>query len=149
MADAYLGRFLVILAFSSIYLVGLLGTTAVNVAPALRPRFNAPPAGGSFGPTRGAFWAAMYLIALGSGGIKACVSSFGGDQFKEGSARERAMRSSFFSWFYFCINVGSLVAALVIVPVQEAKGYAVGFGIPTLLMGVAIATLGAGAAAKL
>jgi len=31
----------------------------------------------------------MYLTALGSGGIKPCVSSFGGDQFKESSARER------------------------------------------------------------
>jgi hypothetical protein len=31
----------------------------------------------------------MYLTALGSGGIKPCVSSFGGDQFKETSARER------------------------------------------------------------
>jgi hypothetical protein len=31
----------------------------------------------------------MYLTALGSGGIKPCVSSFGGDQFRETSARER------------------------------------------------------------
>jgi dipeptide/tripeptide permease len=31
----------------------------------------------------------MYLVALGSGGIKPCVSSFGGDQFKETSMRER------------------------------------------------------------
>ena len=33
----------------------------------------------------------MYLTALGSGGIKPCVSSFGGDQFKDTSARERCV----------------------------------------------------------
>lgn len=32
-----------------------------------------------------------------------------GDQFKEDSARERRWRSSFFNWFYFAINIGSLV----------------------------------------
>lgn len=31
----------------------------------------------------------MYLTALGSGGIKPCVSSFGGDQFQEGNPTER------------------------------------------------------------
>jgi hypothetical protein len=31
----------------------------------------------------------FHMQALGSGGIKPCVSSFGGDQFKETSARER------------------------------------------------------------
>lgn len=32
-----------------------------------------------------------YLTALGSGGIKPCVSSFGGDQFRENSAKERSV----------------------------------------------------------
>lgn len=36
----------------------------------------------------------MYLTAVGSGGIKPCVSSFGGDQFRESSARERCVRNS-------------------------------------------------------
>ncbi|KAI8467277.1 MAG: POT family-domain-containing protein [Monoraphidium minutum] len=149
LADAYLGRFWVILLFSSLYLVGLSGVTAVNAVPSVAPRFHATPLGGSFRPTRALFWAAMYLIALGSGGIKSCVSSFGGDQFREDSARERQWRSSFFNWFYFCVNLGSLVATLVVVPVQEAKGYAIGFGIPTALMGVAIIVLVAGAVARL
>jgi dipeptide/tripeptide permease len=51
--------------------------------------------------------------------------------------------------FYFAINVGSLVATLVVVPVQEAKGYALGFGIPTILMACAIGVLLLGAAGKL
>jgi solute carrier family 15 (peptide/histidine transporter), member 3/4 len=96
------GRFWVILIFSVIYLIGLLGLTLVNWIPALAPSGGKPG-----GPaTIPVFWLAMYLMALGSGGIKPCVSSFGADQFDEGSARERAWRASFFNWFYLVINVG-------------------------------------------
>jgi peptide/histidine transporter 3/4 len=42
-----------------------------------------------------------YLIALGTGGIKPCVASFGADQFLEDKPRERQLRSSFFNYFYF------------------------------------------------
>lgn len=70
--------------------------TAANLIPSIRPRFNAPPLGGDYGAARAMVWAFLYLVALGSGGIKPCVSSFGGDQFDDGSARERKWRSSFF-----------------------------------------------------
>jgi hypothetical protein len=53
-----------------IYVVGLAGVTAVNAAPSLAPRFHAPPASGAMGPTRGLFWAAMYLIALGKASLR-------------------------------------------------------------------------------
>ena len=58
---------------------------------------------------------ALYMIALGSGGIKPCVSSFGADQFDEADESERKRRSSFFNWFYLSINVGALIAASVLV----------------------------------
>jgi len=50
------------------------------------------------------------LIAIGTGGIKPCVSSFGGDQFEDG--QEEAL-SNFFGFFYFAINAGSLVSTFV------------------------------------
>jgi peptide/histidine transporter 3/4 len=135
LADALLGRFWVILIFSAVYLVGLLGLTLVNWIPGIRPVNGAPPPGAATIPL---FWAAMYLTAAGAGGIKPCVSSFGADQFDEHSARERAWRASFFNVFYFVINVGSLLATLLVVPIQETKGYALGFGIPTIAFGCAI-----------
>lgn len=67
---------------------GMLGISLVNLLPALKPTREAPPPAG-LDVTRRVFWAFMYLTALGSGGIKPCVSSFGGDQFQEGSATER------------------------------------------------------------
>jgi solute carrier family 15 (peptide/histidine transporter), member 3/4 len=66
----------------------MLGITLVNLIPALRPVRGGMPLAG-IATTQGVFWLFMYLTALGSGGIKPCVSSFGGDQFNETSARER------------------------------------------------------------
>jgi hypothetical protein len=42
-------------------------------------------------------------------------------------------------FFYFAIDIGSLVATLAIVPIQETLGYAIGFGNPTIAFAVAIA----------
>ena len=47
----------------------------------------------------------LFLIAVGTGGIKPCVSAFGGDQFKL-PEQERQLQT-FFSVFYFAINAGS------------------------------------------
>jgi hypothetical protein len=51
-------------------------------------------------------------------------------------SHRRKWRSSFFNWFYFVINIGSLVASTVVVGVQESKGYGIGFGIPTIFFAV-------------
>ncbi|KAI9109108.1 hypothetical protein K1719_019731 [Acacia pycnantha] len=48
---------------------------------------------------------ALYLIALGTGGIKPCVSSFGADQFDDTDEAEKEKKGSFFNWFYFSINI--------------------------------------------
>ena len=47
----------------------------------------------------------LFLIAVGTGGIKPCVSAFGGDQFKL-PEQERQLQT-FFSVFYFAINAGT------------------------------------------
>ncbi|KAF8061421.1 APC8 [Scenedesmus sp. PABB004] len=107
LADAVAGRFWVILAFSSTYFVGMLGITLVNVLPATAPVAGGDPPPAGLGVVRGVFWLFMYLTALGSGGIKPCVSTFGGDQFRQSNAWERKALSSFFTWFYFCINIGA------------------------------------------
>ena len=65
-----------------------------------------------------ALFASLYVIALGTGGIKPNVSAFGADQFDEGDPRDRKEKRSFFNWFYFFVNIGSLLAVTVIVWVQ-------------------------------
>ena len=62
--------------------------------------------------------APQYLIAVGTGGIKPCVSTFGADQFDEANPVELAMIPRFYNWFYAFINIGSLFASTVIVYLQ-------------------------------
>lgn len=52
------------------------------------------------------FFFSLYLIALGTGGIKPCVSSFGADQFDDTDPTERRRKGSFFNW---SISVSTLV----------------------------------------
>jgi peptide/histidine transporter 3/4 len=86
------------------------------------------------------FFTGLYLIALGTGGIKPCVSSFGADQFDDTDPRERVRKASFFNWFYFSINIGSFISSTLLVWVQENVGWGLGFLIPTVFMGVSIAS---------
>ncbi|KAJ4769120.1 Protein NRT1/ PTR FAMILY 8.1 [Rhynchospora pubera] len=113
LADSYLGRYWTISIFMMVYVLGLTLLTMTASVNGLRPEctngiFCHPTQG-----QKGAVYAALYLIALGTGGIKPCVSSFGADQFDEADPREKKSKSSFFNWFYFSINIGALIAASV------------------------------------
>ncbi|KAI7840664.1 hypothetical protein COHA_005685, partial [Chlorella ohadii] len=89
-------------------------------------------------------YASLYIVALGTGGIKPNVSAFGADQFDEADPQDRREKTSFFNWFYFFVNIGSLLAVTVIVWVQENVGWALGFAIPAAAMLCAIITFVAG-----
>ncbi|XVF02961.1 hypothetical protein REPUB_Repub04eG0219400 [Reevesia pubescens] len=84
-----------------------------------------------------AFFTGLYLIALGSGGIKPCLSSFGADQFDDTDPKERLTKGSFFNWYYFSVNIGALISSSLLVWVQDNIGWGLGFGIPALSMGLA------------
>ncbi|XVF46682.1 hypothetical protein PTKIN_Ptkin03bG0047200 [Pterospermum kingtungense] len=85
------------------------------------------------------FFVALYTVALGTGGIKPCVSSYGADQFDDTDDTENKHKSSFFNWFYFSINIGALIASSVLVWVQDNVSWGWGFGIPAIAMAVAVA----------
>jgi solute carrier family 15 (peptide/histidine transporter), member 3/4 len=87
----------------------------------------------------GVFFTGLYMMALGTGGIKPCVSSFGADQFDDTDPEERVKKGSFFNWFYFCINMGSFISGTIIVWIQDNSGWGIGFAIPTISMALAIA----------
>lgn len=92
----------------------------------------------------GVFYVGLYLIALGTGGIKPCVSSYGADQFDDSDESEKKSKSSFFNWFYLSINVGALVAATVLVWIQTNVGWGWGFGIPAVAMALAVVSFFSG-----
>ena len=82
------------------------------------------------------FYTGLFLIALGSGGIKPLVASFIGDQFDKSNL---SLAQKVFDAFYWIINFGSFFASLLMPIFLEKLGASVAFGIPGVLM--AIATL--------
>ncbi|NXT92381.1 S15A1 protein, partial [Anhinga rufa] len=85
----------------------------------------------------------LILIALGTGGIKPCVSAFGGDQFDDDQEKQR---TRFFSIFYLSINAGSLLSTIItpILRAQECgihskqRCYPLAFGVPAALMAISL-----------
>ncbi|XP_042511884.1 protein NRT1/ PTR FAMILY 8.1-like [Macadamia integrifolia] len=145
LADAYLGRYWTIAIFSIIYVFGLTLLTLSASVHGLVP--SSCDSNGVCHPTIGQSvicFAALYIIALGTGGIKPCVSSFGADQFDEADEAERKHKNSFFNWFYFSINIGALVAASVLVYIQMHVGWGWGFGIPAVAMAIAVVSFFSG-----
>lgn len=63
-------------------------------------------------PLRALTMTGLFLIAVGSGGIKACDAAFGGDQFKLPQQQEQM--DSYFSNFYICINIGMFLALFIV-----------------------------------
>ncbi|MCC6233135.1 MAG: MFS transporter [Verrucomicrobiales bacterium] len=126
LADRFLGKYRVILMVSFIYCAG-------HAALAIAGRAGST---GSLGFAETAMFAGLALVALGSGGIKPCVSANVGDQFTEKNSH---LITRVFQIFYFIINFGSFFASLLTPYLFKRFGAEVAFGVPGVLM--AIATL--------
>ena len=119
LADRFFGKFNTILWFSLIYCVGhlVLAIFETNLT---------------------GFYAGLFLIALGAGGIKPLVASFVGDQF---DSRTKHLAKVVFDAFYWIINFGSFFASMLMPIFLVSYGPSVAFGIPGALMLVATIVL--------
>ncbi|VAI78095.1 unnamed protein product [Triticum turgidum subsp. durum] len=102
LADSYWGRYTTIAVFLSVYIVGMLIVTSSAALPFLLPRSSDE----SGGVHPAAVYLGLYLVALGTGGIKPCAAALGADQFDGADPMERVAKGSFFNWYYFSINIG-------------------------------------------
>lgn len=124
LSDWLLGKYRTIVAVSLLYCLGH-GVLAVMEFPAvthIEPKWLLA--------------LGLGLIALGSGGIKPCVSAHVGDQF--GKQNEHLI-TKVFGWFYFSINVGATLSMMLTPWLLADKrfGPAWAFGVPGVLMAVA------------
>jgi POT family proton-dependent oligopeptide transporter len=87
------------------------------------------------------FYTGLFLISLGSGGIKPLVSSFVGDQFDKSN---RSLAQKVYDAFYWIINFGSFFASLFMPILLKEFGARVAFGVPGLLMFIATVVLWSG-----
>ncbi|GFQ04244.1 protein nrt1/ ptr family 5.1 [Phtheirospermum japonicum] len=84
-------------------------------------------------PTQVAFfYTSLYIIAIGAGGTKPNISTFGADQFDDFNPHEKKLKASFFNWWMFSTFSGALIATLGLVYIQENLGWGLGYGIPTV-----------------
>lgn len=126
LSDSLLGRYKTILALSIVYCSGM-----IILAGSSFPIFTELE-------SKVCFLVGLILVALGTGGIKPCVSAFGGDQF---DPTQVEAISKYFSIFYFSINAGS-VLSMFITPIirqnvhcfGETNCYPLAFGLPAVLM---------------
>ncbi|KAI8560667.1 hypothetical protein RHMOL_Rhmol04G0275000 [Rhododendron molle] len=137
LADSYLGRYWTIASFSILYVFGMALLTLSASVKGLKPSCENDVCHPTSSQTVVCF-IALYLIALGTGGITPCVSSFGADQFDETDETEKKKKSSYFNWYYMSINVGALIASSVLVWIQMNVGWGWGFGIPAVAMAIAV-----------
>ncbi|KAL6907695.1 hypothetical protein ACP4OV_002734 [Aristida adscensionis] len=61
----------------------------------------------------------LYLVAIGSGGVRSSLLPFGAEQFDDGNAADQEGKASFFSFFYLCVDFGPIVSGIFIVWVQN------------------------------
>jgi len=115
LSDRYFGKYNTVLWFSLVYCAG----------HACLAMFENNATG---------FYTGLFLIALGSGGIKPLVVSFCGDQFDQ-SNKDKA--KVVFDAFYWIINFGSFFASLFAPLLLMHYGPAVAFGVPGVLMFIA------------
>lgn len=111
------------------------------------PQLHPPPCSKSqpgaqcMGPTKsqlGVLAVGLGFLSVGSGGIRPCSIPFGVDQFDASTAEGRKGINSFFNWYYMSFTVVLIIALTLVVYIQDSVSWAVGFGIPTALMVVAI-----------
>ncbi|KAG1362191.1 protein NRT1/ PTR FAMILY 6.3 [Cocos nucifera] len=144
LADSFLGRYLTIAIFTAVQASGTTILTISTAAPGLRPPACADPSAGgcvrASGAQLGVLYLALYLTALGTGGLKSSVSGFGSDQFDESDRGEKRQMMRFFDWFFFFISLGSLLAVTVLVYIQDNLGRRWGYGIcaAAIMAGLAV-----------
>ncbi|XP_011187890.1 peptide transporter family 1 isoform X4 [Zeugodacus cucurbitae] len=135
-ADSWLGKFRTILYLSMVYALGGVIVSLGAIPPLQLPVKEITILG-------------LTLIALGTGGIKPCVSAFGGDQFR--MPEQAKQLATFFSLFYFAINAGSTISTTITPILREdvhcfgdKNCFSLAFGVPAILMLLSVVIFVAG-----
>ncbi|RZF38364.1 hypothetical protein LSTR_LSTR009259 [Laodelphax striatellus] len=129
-ADSYWGRFKTIFYFGSIYSIGTvfvcLSTIPMLVGNALLLLI-----------------VGLLLVAVGTGGLKPCIATFGGDQFTTIS-QKRKFYDRYISVYFWLVNIATLLGMLVVPLLRNLKAfdedlcYTFSFALPSFIVILAL-----------
>ncbi|KAH9764121.1 protein NRT1/ PTR FAMILY 5.2 [Citrus sinensis] len=147
LAEAHLGRYWTFVIASFFYVMGMIVLTLSVSLAGLKP----PPCKDINRGCRkastlqlGTFFAALYTLAVGTGGTKPNILTIAADQFDDFEPKEKAQKLSFFNWWMFSIFLGTLLGNTALVYIQDDVGWALGYGLPTLGLAISIVIFLAG-----
>ncbi|XP_033747307.1 solute carrier family 15 member 4-like [Pecten maximus] len=76
----------------------------------------------------------LFVIAIGTGIFRANMPPFGGDQAQTSRGEGQ---TTFFNWYYWSVNIGSLLALSIITWVQQTQSFFMGYLTTTICLGLA------------
>ena len=123
LADRFLGKYWTIVGFSVPYVLGQLLIGVENETSVM---------------------IALALCAMGSGVIKPNISALLGLTYDQQRPRNERLRGAAFLWFYFAVNVGSLISLLGLPIIRNMFGYQVAFLVPAAFMALALIVFAVG-----
>jgi POT family proton-dependent oligopeptide transporter len=116
-ADNYLGKYWTIVLFSIPYVIAqfIVGIENQYVV-----------------------FAALVLLAMGSGVIKPNISTLMGMTYEQQRPGQDQLLTSAFSWFYMAINIGAALSQFAMPWLRDVYGYQIAFFFPAVLMAIAL-----------
>ncbi|XVF09160.1 hypothetical protein REPUB_Repub07fG0067600 [Reevesia pubescens] len=76
-------------------------------------------------------------MIVGAGGVRPCNLAFGVDQFNPKTESGKRGIDSFFNWYFFTFTFAQMISLTLIVYIQSNVSWAIGLGIPAILMLIA------------
>ncbi|CAL5443023.1 unnamed protein product [Camellia sinensis] len=139
LSDSYVGRFRVAGLGSIVTLLGLVVLWFTAIFKHKRPphceNTNTDHCTSPKPAQLALLFSSFVLMAIGAGGIRPCSLAFDADQFnKPDNPKNTRVLQTFFNWYYVSLGISIMISVTVIVYIQTAKGWTVGFGVPVVLM---------------
>ncbi|KAI3449904.1 hypothetical protein Pfo_006569 [Paulownia fortunei] len=135
LSDSYWGRYLTCALFQVVFVLGLVLLSLSSWFFLLKPegcgdgkQICVPNT--TYGSA--IFYLAIYLVAFGYGGHQPTIATFGADQFDESNPKHRNSKSTFFCYFYFALNTGSLFSNTILVYFEDTGKWTLGFWVATV-----------------
>ncbi|XP_051139802.1 protein NRT1/ PTR FAMILY 4.5-like isoform X2 [Andrographis paniculata] len=148
-SDSYFSRFKTCVAFGCLEIVGYLILATQAHLTHLRPQ---PCKGMNMDQhceaattaQQAILFSGLYLVALGTGGVKAALPSLGADQFDDRDPEEAASLSSYFNWLMFSYTLGAIIGVTFLVWISSNLGWDWAFGICAMIVAMGIFCLAIG-----